>query len=199
MRFSLWTERGNACFGSLFTTCSRNTNDGENGRGTDQHTKSGFLYLLFIRTRGPEKQGTYVCVLCFLLLVTVCFVSSFFFVWHVIEGEGWPWSDLVHAYPQNERTVLFAFLISSLFSPPPPFTRWESRGLSSTQDQWVSCLFFVSSHKDRATSFPAFLVSRAGRDNSGLHVLPTSHSRPVAQISIMATFRCYCCYCSLCL
>lgn len=25
-------------------------NDGENGRGTDQHTKSCFLYLLFIRT-----------------------------------------------------------------------------------------------------------------------------------------------------
>lgn len=70
--------------------CSRNTNDGENGRGTDQHTKSCFFILavLFIRTRGPEKQGTYVCVLSFLLFVSLLLSFLFGMSLRAKDGRG---------------------------------------------------------------------------------------------------------------
>lgn len=79
-----------------------------------------------------ENSGTYVCVFVFSVVGLCLFFPPFLFVWHVIEGERWPWSDLFHAYPQNERTVLLTFLISSLFSPLQPWG--VEGGASSIQD-----------------------------------------------------------------
>lgn len=83
--------------------------------------------------------------LSFLLLVWF-WSPSYSFVWHVIEGEGWPWSDLVHAYPQNERTVLFAFLTTSLF---PPFHTLGGEG-GFVYTRLMGVLFFLLSLPIRA-------------------------------------------------
>lgn len=92
--------------------------------GTDQHThkKLFSLYLLFIRIGGPG-ESRYICMrfvssvagLSFSVLVPSSFCSG------MSSRERRPWSDLVHAYPQNERKVLLALLISSLLPQPRPF------------------------------------------------------------------------------
>lgn len=77
--------------------------------------------------------------LSIMLLVFCCFLS--FLLFGMPEGEGWPWSHLVHAYPQNGRTVFSVLLIPSLGSSPfSPFG--ESRGSVDTRSP-VSCFYLV--------------------------------------------------------
>lgn len=117
---------------------------------------------------------------CLFCCWSVFFVFVLFFLFGMSSRERWPWSDLVHAYPQNERKVLLALLISSLF--PQTSTLLGSGAASSIQDRRrLDLSFSLSTHWGRATSLPAFL-GLVGTGRLRLHALPTC-TAPWVQVS----------------
>lgn len=137
---------------------------------TDQHhthTQKVVFFILAIHTDwGTRRIKVHMYAFCLFCCWSVFFVFVLVFLSGMSSRTRWLWSDLVHAYPQNERKVLLALLFSSLFPQPRP--SWGRGRLRLYKTDGVSFFLSLSTHRGRATSLTAFLgLVWSVRDDSG--------------------------------